>query len=433
MIGFPWVLLAGVVQQSYWKFFPLKGLFSGPQFWDRITVIDLYVILISTVFAIGYAFGKLKFDRVHKISNELITAILLLMAAGLLQIFFQTTYEPVLSTPAEYFRSMIVFPILMVLLIYKTIDFETVDRMVSQFLLMAGIFSIFALFQYITGIFPGERADFMDRLTWPFIDFLTLKATSANWVAFFITPAVIIGFIQLVKDIRKRKLTRDLIIHALCLAVSTIVLFLTQSYGAYVAVFASIALFLFRSLKIRNFAIAFSVLLLAGGALFFLQRDSYKYKVLSGEKDYRFENSAESRKDIYVMNIEMLKKNVFMGVGLNQYQSYFAAHQEDILGRKLNESHIPPHAHNFFLSFWLSLGFPALLAMGVLITGLFIAMKFDKNNPAVFALLAIMIHGLIDSYYWKQEIAYIFWLMIAFSYLHRTVKHSQKEAIEWVR
>ena len=89
------------------------------------------------------------------------------------------------------------------------------------------------------------------------------------------------------------------------------------------------------------------------------------------------------------------------------------------MGGELNESHIPPHAHNFFLSMWTNLGVFGFLAMVILVVGILWRSKLDPLNPAVFALIAIMAHGLIDSYYWKQEIAYTVWLVVVFAYLYK--------------
>jgi hypothetical protein len=416
---FPWVLLLGVFQQTYWKYFPLKRFFSGPQFFDWITIVDLYVIIVVIILTVGLAKKAIAFEK-KKLPWEFIAGIGLILGAGLLQIFFQSVYEPVLSTPAEYFRSLFIFPILLVILMYKSLDEEQVGKLWRQFLFMEGVFCFLALVQYFSGIFPGDRYDFMQRLTWPYIDFLTLKASSANWAAFFATPGVIVSFIKVFNLAKAKKFDDDFKLYALIFGLCLAVLYLTQSYGAYGAVMAGLGFFMFRSLPLKKFAAALTVLVLIGGGVYLLQKNSYKYQVLTGQKDYRYENSAESRKDIYLMNFQMVKDNPLLGVGLNQYQSYFAKTNEATLGHKYNESQIPPHAHNFFLSMWLSLGFPGLAGILLLVIGALYRSKFRPENIAVFVLAAMMVHGLIDSYYWKQEIAYLFWMILFLTYRLRT-------------
>lgn len=432
----PWVLLAGIFQQSFWKFFPLKRFFSGPEFWDWITVVDLYVLLLIAVLLIGLVVGKIKFV-VRKIPWELAAGIVLILIAGVLEMLYQKTYTPILSTPFLYFRSLFVLPIILVLLMVKTMEKDDLEKLTRQYLYMAGLFSFLALIQYFSGIFPGERYDFMQRLSWPFIDFITLKATSANWAAFMVTPAVVIGLARMGNWVKEQKhkglwskekcpgkcvlslwknFTEGSKAELMILVLSLATLYLTQSYGAYAAVFGALTLYFFRLLPLKKFAAVLVMMLLFAGGVFLIQKNSYKFSVLSGEKQYRYENSAESRKDIYMMNLQMIKDHPLLGVGLNQYQSYFASTSEKTLGHKFNESHVPPHAHNFFLSMWLSLGILGLVGMLLVVAGALIRSKFAVINAAAFALTAMMIHGMIDSYYWKQEIAYLFWIVVMLAY-----------------
>jgi O-antigen ligase len=284
---------------------------------------------------------------------------------------------------------------------------------------MVTVFCVAALIQYLFGIFPGEQYDFTKRLVWPFVDFVTLKSSSANWAAFFVTPALIISFIQMYHAFKTMKFERWHVVYNTAFFLSAIVLYLTQSYGAFVAVFVAIALYLFRSLKFKHFVIVLIGMALLGGGVYLLQKNTYKYKILTNQVGFKYDNSVEGRWDIYKMNLSMIAAHPLLGVGLNQYQSYFTAFQKDVLGHQYNESQIPPHAHNFFMSFWISLGVLGFLGILILVGGVFWRTRFLPDNPATFVLLAIMVHGLIDSYYWRQEIAYTFWIIIALAYTYR--------------
>jgi O-antigen ligase len=230
---------------------------------------------------------------------------------------------------------------------------------------------------------------------------------------------VILSFAKLVqmnvaKMSQKRK---DVFFWMSALIISSFVLALTQSYGAFAAVGTVSLLYCFRALPWKKFLVVLITCLLIGVVGIGIVSQTKKFQILTGQQAFKFDTSATSRVDIYTMNLAIIKSNPLLGVGLNQYQSYFASHQEKILGHKLNESHVPPHAHNFFMSFWTNLGIFGVLAMLILVFGVFWRFKFYAESPAVFVLLAIMIHGLIDSYYWQQEIAYTFWIVVAFSYL----------------
>jgi O-antigen ligase len=293
---------------------------------------------------------------------------------------------------------------------------------------MVMTFGVLALVQFVSGVFPGAMRDFTGRLTWPYVDFLTLKSGSANWAAFFVTPTVILSFAKLVQfsQAKVSKKNDEKVFWIGSLLISLLVLVLTQSYGAFAAVGFVSLFYCLRALPWKKFLNVFLVCLVVGVVGLGVVTQTKKFQILTGQQEFKFDTSATSRVDIYTMNLAIISSNPLLGVGMNQYQSYFASHQEKVLGHKLNESHVPPHAHNFFMSFWTNLGLFGVLAMLVLVFGIFWRSKFSAESPAVFVLLAIMIHGLIDSYYWQQEIAYTFWMVIGLCYLFE-IKILQKE------
>jgi|GEM_PF-3310440 len=421
----PWFILLGMLQVNFQKLIPYQEYFKGRYFFDFYTITDLLIALLIVVFFAGLIFKKNSFNA-NKIPREFILTTALLLAAGVIQILFQKTYDPILTDPVEYFRSMILYPLVYALLIFKTINQKTLNRFLISYILMIAVFCSAALIQYFFNVFPGVQYDFTKRLVWPYIDPVTLKWQSANWVAFFTTPGFVISFIKTFNGIRLRKFNAEFYIFAITAALAATVIYFVQSYGAYAAIFGAIVIYLFKTLKTKHFLIAFLCLIIAACGIYALQKNSLKYKIFTGEQKYKYETSTEARKDIYKMNFYIIKNYPLLGVGLNQYQSFFNQNKQ-ILGHNFNEVLIPPHAHNFFISFWTSLGILGVLAMLILIIGIFWRVKFNPMSPAVFALAAIMIHGLIDSYYWKPEIAYTFWLVIALS-LETVLEQNRKKS-----
>lgn len=420
----PWVFLGGMIQVNFQKFLPYQRFFKGPEFFDYFTVTDIYITFLVALFV----FGWMKRAFVKKLPIELVVCVGLVCLGGILQFVFQKVYEPVLTTPIEYFREFFVFPLIFTIILLRSEEHEIVARLVKSYIWMAVFFCAIALIQYLFGVFPGEQYDFTKRLVWPYVDFLTLKSSSANWVAFFVTPAFLLGFFGLVDTIKSRKffigvkLNKDVILYNTMTMLGALVIFLTQSYGAWAAAGTAIAFYFFRSLSFKKFLVVVCVMLAAAAGIFGLIQNSYKYRIMTGQQEYKYANSLVSRVDIYKMDLHMIVSNPLLGVGLNQFQSYFAQNQERVLGHKYPESQIPPHAHNFFAGMWINLGVFGFLGMLTLVLGIFWRNKFNPANPAVFVLLAIMMHGLIDSYYWRQEIAYTFWLIAALCYLYRVRK-----------
>lgn len=420
---FPWVLLVELFHYHFQSFLGYPRFLHGPQPFDLVTGVDIYVVFVVVFFAIGYFTKKIKVS-LKDLPPIFLVASGLLLFAGVLQIFVpRELIEPILSTPQKYFLSFFLLPLILTFLLFTTFDKKAIDKLVQSYLGMVSFFCLLALMQHFTGWFPGEQKDFMGRLVWPFIDFVTLKSASANWVAFFVTPGVVLSFAQVFETLRSKKWKRLigkeefwLPLMVLLLAVPT--LYLTQSYGGYIAVFVAVFFYLFRALPFHKFLMGAVVMAIVAGGVFVHQQSTWKYQVLTGEADYRFDTSATSRVDIYKMGLHMVREHPLLGVGMNQFQSYFSANQVDVLGEALNESHIPPHAHNFFLSMWTNLGLFGFLGMLILVFGIFWCTKFDPLHPAVFAIVAIMVHGLIDSWYWKQEIVYVFWLMVVFAHVY---------------
>jgi O-antigen ligase len=283
-----------------------------------------------------------------------------------------------------------------------------------------------SLLQYFTGIFPGVITDFTARLVWPYVDFLDMKAQSANWLAFMMLPGFILSFGVLFLEYRKglrRRRTEGAwssfsnLGAVITFIITGLVLLLVQSYGAFLGLGVAVVLLLFRNLPFKKFLVAFGILIVLGGGYFWYQKDSAKYKIITNEVTHKYVNSIDARGDIWKMNMAIVQKNWVLGVGLNQYQNYFRLFHQEVLGKTFLEQHIPPHPHNFFLGFWLNLGIFGLVGILVILGGMFYRFALEKQNLAMFVMIGILLHGMVDIYYWKQEIVYVFWLVILFAYL----------------
>jgi len=77
-----------------------------------------------------------------------------------------------------------------------------------------------------------------------------------------------------------------------------------------------------------------------------------------------------------------------------------------------------PQPHNIFLAFWLQTGLIGLVGFIWLI----IIIIFLNYKPKIlsfillYAIIYILIHGLVDTTYWKNDLSVIFWVIIALNY-----------------
>lgn len=124
----------------------------------------------------------------------------------------------------------------------------------------------------------------------------------------------------------------------------------------------------------------------------------------------------------------------FLGSGLNNYQAAIAPyHKEGIDIKNYTNGttfwqpvEIYLYPHNFFLNFWVELGIAGLLVFSwVAVKYLFLAFrsfkyqtKNKKRNRAVvlglaMAMVAILVQGMVDVPYFKNDLAVMFWILVS--------------------
>lgn len=131
-----------------------------------------------------------------------------------------------------------------------------------------------------------------------------------------------------------------------------------------------------------------------------------------------FARLADDQQRIYIWRKawEMCKMHPILGIGPGQFQANFA-----LLGDQNGQFAVALpyalHPHNLWLDFYLSAGLLGLAGfMWLLINlgkGLF---RNIIRSPLVLAasagLVAVLIHGLFDSTYFKNDLAIIFWVLV---------------------
>ncbi len=132
-----------------------------------------------------------------------------------------------------------------------------------------------------------------------------------------------------------------------------------------------------------------------------------------------------TRKEIYHYALVMLKGHTLFGIGLGNFQA--RADQLSMADRNYSFREFvlsyALHPHNLILAVWLNLGLLGIIAFMIII------FQFFKTNflkirefegfriPLVLAMSAILIHGLFDTTYFKNDLSVIFWLILAVSFL----------------
>ena len=128
-----------------------------------------------------------------------------------------------------------------------------------------------------------------------------------------------------------------------------------------------------------------------------------------------------SRMMIWKSSALMIKNNFIFGIGPGNFQNKYLEYQK----------YFPPYlewavpqSHNLYLAFWLQSGIIGLIGLiGLISTWLKKTIGEILKNQKNSALLAvslgiviyILLHGILDTTYWKNDLALIFWIFLTFN------------------
>jgi O-antigen ligase len=224
--------------------------------------------------------------------------------------------------------------------------------------------------------------------------------------------------------------------YILTIILSVLAVLFARSEGALVGIIVGVVLLgvvLIPRMRIRGYLL--SLVLLAGLLVFLLPglqevEDKLLLRDVSGQiRQQQWDETAEMLKD----------GRVLFGSGLSNYQNAIEPyHQEGVWIEDYNDpdwlkkinrdeefrkAHWQPveiymYPHNFILNFWVEIGF------GGLIVFLFLIIRFIQNYKKcpdeskemykilIIVLMAILVHGLVDVPYFKNDLSVFFWLIM---------------------
>lgn len=229
---------------------------------------------------------------------------------------------------------------------------------------------------------------------------------SPNHLAMFLTPLFFITAYQLF--LSQNILWRAFLSCAITCGV--IVLFFTYSFSSFLAL--AITSFFVTLLFCKKRAIIFIVFcIISLTSLFFFYQ-----KIL--HSDHVFErNSFSSRLMIWDTSVYYIQKSPLMGYALDEFQTLYLSAQPHFTPYL---EWAVPTPHNTLLTLWVSGGFFSVYAFYLFCSYVLYRTlsSYAKNkNPAnIFycgALFSILLGGVLDTTYWKNDLAIIFWVIVA--------------------
>lgn len=203
---------------------------------------------------------------------------------------------------------------------------------------------------------------------------------------------------------------------------STMVLFLTGCRGAYLAmmvIFAGMFLICAKYLWQTHKKIFLSAIgtVVAFGTSVILFVSSLRARVLSIFA-MRGDSSNSFRFNVYQSSIDMFKDNWLLGIGIGN-QNF-----REIYGLYMKTGFDALSAYNIFLEIAVESGIFALIVfLGFLITLIKNSVKFILKSAdtksvilvstALISICAVCFHGFVDTVFFRPQIQFIFWTMVA--------------------
>ena len=203
---------------------------------------------------------------------------------------------------------------------------------------------------------------------------------------------------------------------------STLTLFLTGCRGSYIgmmvifcSMFAVSAKYLWKNYKTIYLSVVGGVVAFATSAILLVS--SLRARVLSIFA-MRQDSSNSFRFNVYHSSVEMFKDNWLLGIGVGN-QNF-----REIYGLYMKTGFDALSAYNIFLEIAVESGIFALIAfVGFLINLVKNSVQFilkSENTKAVIlvatagiSICAVCIHGFVDTVFFRPQIQFVFWTMVA--------------------
>lgn len=352
------------------------------------------------------------------------------------------------------FREEVFEPILYVFLaMFCLRTRQDITRLLLAMLLSGLIVALIGLAQYFL---------FRDQLVLEFDGIRRVHAMygSANSIGLFFDYVLPIGLaLLLVRAWTRTKLWKSkwiligAIVTCLCMLV---VLYLSQSRGAWVAI--GLAFIFILALSIRNrkgllVGSLIGIFILVASVLVF-HRSILNF-IIAGHQDINGISTLTKRLFLWLSALEMIRDHIWFGVGLENWLCYYSPNslcvdpavvhhywilQNPFTGAStgLQGEGTLSHPHNIFLHVWVSMGIFGLLAfIAVLVLFfrllvrilMFLHLKGTERNAAVWwmtigvgaAMLAAVVQGQVDSSFLAEDLSFCFWMLVGALLLLRVI------------
>ncbi len=307
-----------------------------------------------------------------------------------------TIVTPDLRLSLGIFKGWFIDPVILYFLVVNAVDWRKIEHFVLALLMPTLPMSILAIWQALTGNFitvDGRASSWF---------------VSANYLSMYLVPILLLGLIVLVS---KNKVYQ--ILTALAWLLGLAALYFSFSYGGWLGLLGAgivgVFVYLHRYWKVWIWAGLIPI------TLFISQLGNDRFVQML---DLTKRSSASVRLQVWQTGLLMFKEHWLTGIGLGQFRDQYLSYSSRLFNPPWELAIL--HAHNLFLQFAVNLGLAGLAGFIWLIVNFFIWFRKNSSYLAtvlIMAMSAMLIHGLIDTTYWKNDLAALFWVVIALAVL----------------
>jgi len=346
------------------------------------------------------------------------------------------------------FKGWVVMPVLYgIMLVFTLNSLEDKKKIFYSYMFSTLILSVWALYQVISKDFVTIDG----RASGPF--------ASANYLALYIGPMVCGAFINFWQRVENKLFSIDtqttrtgvsaylgkffdgetkdshydyayFAFEVLVFLASSLALMYSRSYGGMIGVVSAIFIYavyeIFFSQYKRFYGSLFKKLVVICAGAVLIVTAMYSQIGTQKAKDFlQFDRQSSSSVRIQVWTVAgiLIKENPLFGIGLGGFENAYKNNAKEILGVEPYEKEML-HAHNLILSTYLNVGILGVVAVIWLFLAVFLRVGtkgFKSLNSAekrfvsviISMFIVIAIHGLFDQTFWKNDLALVWWTLIA--------------------
>ena len=371
------------------------------------TLLEVLIYILFLLWLAKQAFNgdwritqNIELNRSNKL---LFIGLSLFIGGALIASLFSSNKEASFGLLKAYFFD----PFLFFIVAVYSLKIKNISAVLKTYLFSALGVSVLAFFYFL-----GGELTYDGRLQGIF--------NSPNFLAMYITPAIIIGLWQLFSNTHTER--SKIWFHRFISAFLIFILYLTTSYGAFLGIILAAFFILFLQSPnlwksdFHRLGVVAVILL-----LFAFQWPTDKFQKLLS---FSPESSITQRIYIWKASASILKDNFLLGIGPGMFQEYyqFYALKNSTNGMDLSV----PYPHNIFLAFFIQNGLIGgigfLLLLFWYVKSVFEIFKSEQKKYAVLFgafLVYFLVHGMTDTLYWKNDLSLLFFVFLSAVFIVR--------------